>query len=271
MANWTLPDDVAPSASPVYKDADGIQLRLHVFQPDGDRPLRPGIVFFHGGGWTGGTPAQFYPQCHYLASRGMVAASCEYRLAEQHGTTPIECVKDARSAMRWLRRNAERFALDPDRLAAGGGSAGGHLAAACATLEGLDEADEDPVASCVPEALVLFNPVLDNGPEGGFGHERVQDYWQRFSPAHNVSAPMPPAIIFLGTRDHLIPVKTILRFQEEMQKAGARCELRLYDDAEHGFFNPARGDGSAFRRTLAEADAFLASLGLLSGPPRIEA
>ncbi len=189
----------------VYKTVDEIQLKLHVFRPkDKDSAERlPAIVFFFGGGWNGGTPRQFFPQSDYLASRGMVAISAEYRTKNNGGVTPFECVNDAKSAIRYVRAHAERLGIDPNKLAAGGGSAGGHLAAATGTLKGLEAKGEDIAVSSRPNAMVLFNPVYDNGPDG-YGYSRVKDRYREISPMHNISAGTPPAIVFFGTEEKLV-------------------------------------------------------------------
>ncbi len=144
---------------------------LCIFNPPGHASgyKTPAIVFFHGGGWNAGGPSQFFNQFRHLASRGMMAISAEYRLGKKHGTTPRECVQDGKSALRWVRSHAAQLGIDPDLLAAGGGSAGGHVAAAAALIEGFNETDEDLTVSCRPNTLVLFNPVIDNGPNG-YGH-----------------------------------------------------------------------------------------------------
>ena len=211
-------DKPQPTRKVLYKTVGDVSLSLHLFEPEGHKASdrRPAIVFFFGGGWTGGSPGQFYPHCAYLASRGMIAAAAEYRVKKQHGTEPYECVRDGKSAVRFLRSHAKQLGIDPNRIAAGGGSAGGHVAAATATLKAFNQKDEDTTVSCVPNALVLFNPVYDNGPEG-YGHSRVKAHWQEFSPMHNIAKGMPPAIVFLGTKDKLIPVKTGEAFRDAMK------------------------------------------------------
>jgi len=262
-------DRPQPGKRILYKtttDAKGnkVELHLHLFLPEGHKATdkRPAIVFFFGGGWVGGSPSQFYPQAAHLASRGMVAMAAEYRVGKAHGTTPKECVADGKSAIRYVRRHADELGIDPDRLVAGGGSAGGHVAAATATITAFDEPGEDTATSAVPNALVLFNPVYDNGPEG-YGYDRVKDYWRRISPLQNIRKGMPPAIVFLGTKDKLIPVATGKAFQAEMQRVGSRSDLMLYEGQGHGFFNFGRGGGESYTRTVAQMDAFLTSLGWL--------
>jgi acetyl esterase/lipase len=259
-----------PESSLVYKKTEEGDLQIHIFNPPDhdERSPRPAIVFFHGGGWNGGSPGQFYPHCRYLASRGMVAISAEYRLKTVHGTTPIECVKDGKSAVRWLRSHAADLGIDLGRLAAGGGSAGGHVAAAAGTLTGYDEPDEDVHVSSRPDALVLFNPVYDNGPNG-YGYERVKAYYESISPFHNITGNAPPTVVFLGTEDRLIPVATTEEYKARMEAAGCRCDLHLYAGQPHGFFNYREGQNEYYARTVREADRFLAALGYVEGPPTL--
>ncbi len=259
-----------PTRKVVYKSVGESELALHVFEPDGHKPGagRPGIVFFFGGGWNGGTPGQFYQHCAYLASRGMWAASAEYRTKKSHRTTPAECVKDGKSAIRYVRAHAAELGIDPDRVAAGGGSAGGHVAATTAAITAFDEKGEDTTVSAIPNALVLFNPVYDNGPKG-YGHDRVKDYWESFSPMHNIREGIPPAIVFLGTKDKLIPVATAETFKKKMETVGARSDLHLFEGQPHGFFNYGRNGGTSYRKTVFLADKFLAALGWLEGDPTI--
>ena len=188
----------------------------------------------------------------------MVGITAAYRLRNEHGTTPFECVADAKGAVRWVREHALELRIDPDRIAAAGGSAGGHIAAAAAVLPGVDD-DEGAPVSCRPDALVLFNAVFDNGP-GGFGHARFGDRYREISPLHNFRSGAPPTLVLLGTEDALVPVQAAQRYQARMREVGARCELRLYEGQTHGFFNRQRSP-EMYRATTAAMDAFLADLG----------
>jgi acetyl esterase len=259
----TLLADATPDQSPVYKSVDDIDLQIHLFLPAAQPKPHAAIVFFFGGGWRNGTPSQFYPHCHHLAQRGMLAAAAEYRVEKKHATPPSACVEDGKSALRYLRHNAADLHLDPTRLAAGGGSAGGHVAAAAANCPGFDCPNDDLSISARPDALVLFNPVFDNGPDG-WGHTQVKDYWQDISPRHNIGPHSPPTAVFLGTEDPLIPVTTAEGYRTQMQKDGGRCDLHLYKGQPHGFFNFRQGDNPYFTQTLETADRFLVSLGYLA-------
>ena len=151
-----------------YKQIGDVKLSLHIFSPKSHKPSdkTPAIVFFFGGGWNGGTTSQFATHCQYLASRGMVAAVADYRVKSRHKTSPFECVMDGKSAVRWLRANADKLGIDPNRIAAGGGSAGGHVAAATGTVPGLEqtyakgETGEDKTISCKPNALADRKSVV---------------------------------------------------------------------------------------------------------------
>ena len=253
-----------------YKTIGDVTLAVDIFVPNNHQASdrRPAALFFFGGGWSSGSMSQFAPHARYLASRGMVGMVADYRVSSRHKATPFESVKDAKSAVRWLRSNALRLGVDPNRIAVGGGSAGGPLAAATATIEALNEASDDLSVSAVPNALLLFNPVYDNGP-GGFGHKQFQDRYPEISPIHNIRRGMPPAVVFLGTRDALIPVATGRLFQEKMRGVGSRSELFLYEGQSHGFFNESSSP-KHYYETVLETDRFLTSLGFLSGKPTIE-
>ncbi|MCP4192331.1 MAG: alpha/beta hydrolase [Planctomycetaceae bacterium] len=254
----------------IYKQFPNAELNLYIFHPRGHQPTdrRPAAVFFFGGGWNGGTPKQFEPHCRYLASRGMVAITADYRVATRHGTTPFDAVKDGKSAIRWIRANAARLGIDSKRIAAGGGSAGGHVAAATGNIRGLENQNEQLAISSIPNALLLFNPVYDNGP-GGYGYERVKSDYQQISPFHNLRTGAPPTVVFFGTQDSLVPVATAVEYEKRMKMVGSRCETYFYEGQEHGFFNEYRHDGKYFRKTVIEMDRFLNSLGWLQGPPTL--
>jgi len=265
--------DLKGATAEIYKNASGDDLYLYVFSPEDHDPAqdsRPAIVFFFGGGWNGGSPTQFEQHSRYLASRGMIGVVADYRVKSRQKTGPRECVQDGKSAVRYLRTNAKRLGIDPDRLAAGGGSAGGHVATATGMIDGLEEPGEATDVSSKPNALALFNPVYNNGPEDGWGHDRVKDYWQEISPAHNITKDDPPAIVFLGTEDPLIPVSIAEKFDADMKAAGLKSELHLYDGQPHGFFNESKGKREIFFDTLRKMDHFFVDLGWLKGEPKEE-
>ncbi|MBN2507880.1 MAG: sulfatase-like hydrolase/transferase [Verrucomicrobia bacterium] len=270
-AHAAAADADAEAETVTYKHAGARDLRLFIEKPADWKPAdrRPAVVFFFGGGWVGGSPAQFLKQSQYLATRGMVGFRAEYRVIPRGDAGPptLACA-DAKSAMRYVRAHAAELGVDSQRIAAAGGSAGGHLAAFTALVPGLDDPQDDLGVSCKPNALLLFNPVFNNGP-GHWGHARVGDRYRDFSPAHHVASNAPPTVVFLGDQDRLIPVPALRDFEAQMTRAGARCDAHVYPGAGHGFFNRDTPRGAWFTRTLFDADKFLLSLGWLQGEPTL--
>ncbi|MFN0109442.1 MAG: alpha/beta hydrolase [Blastocatellia bacterium] len=263
------PTSLPGAESRVYKSIGEVKLYLHVFRSS-ERPKTekiPAIVFFFGGGWNSGAVTQFAKHSEYLASRGMVAVLADYRVKSRHGVTPVECVADAKSAIRWVRTHAKEFGIDANRIVAAGGSAGGHLAASTALVKSLDEKSEDTKISSVPNALALFNPALDlSAPRL---REMIGEQTLEISPLHQVRQGAPPTIIFHGTGDTTVPFKQAEDFCAAMKKQNARCELKAYQGRAHGFFNVGRGDGEDYFSTLRALDEFLISLGYLKGSPTL--
>lgn len=272
-------DRLAKARTEVYKTVGDTQLKLFVFEPAGHKATdkRSAVVFFFGGGWNAGSPGQFAPHAEHLASRGMVAICADYRVYSRHKAQVSDCVSDTKSAIRWVRSHAAKLGIDSNRIAAGGGSAGGHLAAAVATLDGFDEKDEDKSISSRPNALLLFNPALDLTPEG-FGRraddkkadnfrERLGSDAKSLSPTHNIKSGGPPTILFHGRGDTTVPFKQAEEFARRMKEAGNRCDLEGYEGQPHGFFNFGRNENKFYNDTLAKSDAFLVSLGWLKPAP----
>jgi acetyl esterase len=260
-----------------FKQTPQGPLELVVDYPANWKPTdaRPAIVFFFGGGWMHGSIDQFARQATYLAGRGMVAIRADYRVASRQHTEPNAAVEDGRSALRWVRVHAKDLGIDPNLLAAAGGSAGGLLAACTAQCPLDAPIGEDTSVSPRPNALVLFNPVVDivgimesPHPEAVLRHfpALMQDatLQRLISPLWHVARADPPALLLFGALDsELGPARSYIR---AMTAAGVRAELFTADGAHHGFFNHSPW----YERTLYRTDEFLASLGYLKGLPAIK-
>lgn len=248
----------------VYKKIDTTELHLKIYYPNNYTQGKsyPSIVFFFGGGWITGSFNQFQEHAKYLATKGMIAITADYRFQKRDHTTPFEAIADGRSAIRYLRQHAPQLGIDPHKLAAGGGSAGGQIAAA-ADLTPDHNKNEDLTISSRPDALVLFNPVFNNGP-GNYGYDRIGARYKEVSPFHNIKPGAAPSIIFFGTKDQLVTVDTARAYQEVMKKNGNRCDLFFYEGQVHGFFNyHPSGDSYYYLLTLSKATAFLKSMGYI--------
>ncbi len=263
------PPDIQDAAVVTFKEVKGVALRAWIFTPDGHQASdsRPAMVFFFGGGWRAGSPSHFERQARVLQSRGMVAVLADYRVLNRHGTKIGDAVEDAKSAIRWVRAHAGEWGIDPTRIGAAGGSSGGHLAAATATLPGFEAVAEDAGISSAPNALFLFNPALVIASVEGVWDpgDRLQDRVARppvdLSPFHHVDSDTPRTVIVHGTADETVPFGTAAAYCARMTQVGGDCRLVPYEDAGHGFFN---GD-PYYEQTLHELVQFLERQGWLGG------
>ncbi len=263
-ATVKLTDAKVLTADHVYKKTPEGELTLHGFFPADWKPTdkRPVIVFFFGGGWKSGAFTQFVPQAEYFASRGIVAFSADYRIESKHKTKPDAAVEDAKTAIRWVRANAAELGVDPDKVIASGGSAGGHLAASTALVEKFDAAD-DPKASCKPNVLVLFNPVL-NAKGLTIGGSDGSNIAEAISPTLFLTKDAPPCVHFFGTGDAMLDQGK--EYVEKCKELGVKADLYTAAGQPHGFFNREPW----LRVTTRKADEFLIGLGYLKGRPALE-
>jgi acetyl esterase/lipase len=246
-----------------YKKTKQGDLEVVVHYPPGwkETDKRPGIVFFFGGGWASGKIEQFEPQAKHLAGRGMVAARADYRVKSRHNVTPKECVEDAKSAVRWMRQNAAKLGVAPNRIVAAGGSAGGHIAACTALTPGLDAEGEDAKISSIPNALVLFNPVLrfSGIPELMGRIDKDEALGKAISPTLHLKKDSPPTLILFGTADRLAAMGD--EFMKKSKELGHRAELFTAEGQPHGFFNRSPW----LEKTTQRMDEFLVAIGYLEG------
>ncbi len=239
-----------------YKQTEQAELKIHVHFPPGWKAddKRPAILFFFGGGWNTGNIRQFEKQARHMAQLGMVAARADYRVRKRHGVRPDACVEDARSAVRWLRSNSSRLGVDPNRIVAAGGSSGGHIAACTALTPGLEAQGEDHAVSSMPNAMVLFNPVLRVSATAVGGDEKLA---KQISPTLHVAKSTPPALLLYGKKDRLL--QHGIEYGRAAKKAGCRAEMYLAEGVGHGFFNRSPW----MERTLQRVNAFLVALGFI--------
>ena len=261
-AAFTYPPEFAGVRSEVYRTVGDTELRLWFFGEAEEGHPKPAIVFFFGGGWNSGSPAQFERQAKHFAERGMIAMVADYRVKSRNQTPAVECVKDGKAAIAWVRKHAKRLGINPERIAAAGGSAGGHVAATTGTLTGFGSDER-------PNAMILFNPVLTLadldgwkakgfGVKGRLGVEKAED----LSPSHHIGKHTPPTLILHGDKDTTVLLPSVQVFEARMKKESRPCKLVVYPGAGHGFFNR----GPSYDETLAETDQFLVDLGWINTP-----
>jgi acetyl esterase len=250
----------------IYKTSANVERKMEIYFPPHHDPANakvPGLILFHGGGWKGGSLSQFRVACAYFASRGLVCATAEYQmLGKDAKTLPAGesykrvCIIDAKSAIRWFKQNAASLGIDPARIIAGGGSAGGHISALATMNPGLnDPADPQDIDTSVV-AYLWFNPA--------FALDDSKD--PEIDILTHMNAKLPPAIVFFGDKDEWKKGWDIAH--EKWKKLGATSiDLRIAAGQSHSFFNK-----DPWRTvTLIAADKFLVKLGLLTGEPTLKA
>lgn len=258
----------------VYSDELGrdVHLRAYVHQPPG-RVLGaklPVVVIFHGGGWVANDPTYWFPLSFYLASRGVVAINVQYRLYGAHKSGPEAGVKDALSAVRWVRQNAGELGVDGDKLVALGDSAGGHLTLATALITDLsDERGTAAQTSSVPQALYTLYPVvMTTGPvmlSLPFAHPDPTLGHPGLSPLLLLKPErqLPPTVLWQGTADASVlnPPNLAKEFCQTANAlaGGTRCHFVAYPGAGHAFIEEAIGEGAETRGHYREIAANVAS------------
>lgn len=193
----------SPPDSIVYKETLQEDLKMYFNYPDDweKKDQRPIIIYFSGGGWVNNSIGQFGQDAEYFAKRGLVTARVDYRVKNRHGTMPDKCVEDAKSAVRWVRENAYTLGIDPNKIVAAGGSAGGHMAICTWVVEGLDVKEENLSVSSKPNLLLLYNPVLRTNSDEFTERIGTKEMAEKLSPNDHLKPDLPPMILFFGTDD----------------------------------------------------------------------
>ena len=248
-----------------YKQAPEGELRIYFKMPEGwlENDKRPVMVFFFGGGWSGGSPFACVREAEHFAKRGVVVGLADYRVRNRQGTMLDKCAEDARSAVRWVRANCAKLGADPDRLIVGGGSAGGHIAACTAIAEAPNSGTDDQGISCLPNALLLYYPVasLVDGSRG-FAFQRLlgEDLARKLSPAQNVTKTWPKTVMFSGTAD--IELANGILLHDKAKALEIPFELYLAEGHGHGV---ARTEPRDFA-WLDYATDFFKRIGIIDHP-----
>jgi acetyl esterase len=235
----------------VYARPGGRDLLMDAYLPEGDGPF-PAAIIIHGGGWEAGDKVTYVsPIFEPLAKSRVAWFSIDYRLTP-YVRVPDQ-LEDVRAAIRYVRQHAERFHVDPNRLAIIGESASGHLVAQVAS---------EPCPDCTVQAVVSFYGVYDfthwtNGEDWQrqmvariFGDDLPQAA-ERYSPIEHVTSSLPPMLLIQGTKDELYP--GTLEYAARLKKVGARYELVLLDGAPHGMENwEGHSEWSFYKKKLTE-------------------
>lgn len=230
----------------VYGTGGGRDLQAAIYVPKrGDGPF-PAVVFVHGGGWRGGSAIHFSRQSMILAEAGYVCICIEYRLS---GEAPFPAqIEDVKCAVRFMRAHADKYKVDADRIAVGGGSAGGHLALLAASSGGVEEFEGDGGwggYSSAVQAAGGFNPAVKIEGKGrgsvlqliGAGYTEAPDRYRAAEPETWLDPNDPPVIIMHGTADRIVPYGEAVHYISALRSNGVPAELYTDFDVDHAWFN----------------------------------
>jgi len=205
----------------------------------------PAVVIIHGGGFTGGKrdAARELNVGGNLARHGYIGMSIEYLLSEHNSVSWPRNLYDCKTAVRWLRVNAERLQVDTAHIGVIGGSAGGHLSAMVgmtAPADGLDPKEPFGDVSCQVQCAVdMYGPAefKEGRPLSMLGktYQEAPELYKQASPLTYVRKDNPPLLILHGTADKLVPVAQSQMLADALQKAGAVHELVIVEGAPHSF------------------------------------
>lgn len=252
----------------VYKTSAGKERRIEIYFPPNHDPAKakvPGMIFFHGGAWLGGTLDEFRNTCAYFASRGLVCATVDYQMLKitkaEAGKLPegethkSVCVIDAKSAIRWFKQHAVEFGMDPERIITGGSSAGGHISALATMNPDLNDPNDPKDVDTNVAAYIWINPAF----------HRTDAKAPAIDLMHHLKADLPPTIVFFGQKDGWKKGWDVAH--EKWKSLGNRSiDLQIAPGEDHGYFNHSRQWETV---TLIAADRFLVRHGFLRGEPTL--
>jgi len=257
----------------VYGVGGGLPLLLDLYLPDKAQQPHPAVIFVYRWGGGGQARRHFAKQAVYLAEQGIASAIISYR-SSGPATFPSS-IEDAKAAVRWVRANAEEYGINPDEIAAAGGSAGAQLAALLGTSGGATELEGiggNGTYSSTVNLVIAFNGMFDmtelyestmHAGNHGFAGvleayaggtlKQIPEVFKAASPTSYIDELDPPVLLLHGTGDKIVPFEQSLRFKQKLEAAGVPVELLAADGAGHGFFNKS----PHFQETLERMEEFI--------------
>lgn len=220
-----LPTDSVKSKTFTYKTLPDTSLQLTVFYPEHVSGKLPAMIMFHGGAWRVGSRKVMFPFCEYFAKRGIITVSASYRLLKEGQDTTegiAICIKDAKSAVRWVKEHAAELQIDTNKIALSGGSSGGHLATMCAFDDKINDPLDNKKTSSKAGTLVLLNPAYP-------------PFNPRIMPFGLVTRSSTSAFFVYGTNDPLRKPGKL--FLDELVSKNNKAEIWYAPNQKHAFFN----------------------------------
>jgi acetyl esterase/lipase len=232
-----------------YRKIKDRELQMDLVMPPGKGPF-PAVLGVHGGGWRSGSRQDLAKLTNLLAQKGFVAATISYRLAPE-SRFPAQ-IHDVKAAVRWLRKHADTYKIDPKRIGAVGFSAGGHLVSllgATDETDGLDGKDGKGQPSSRVQAVVSFfgptdliNKSWTNQVEDfylvpflGVSYEKGKEVYEKASPLKYVTKDDPPFLFIHGDKDTLVGLHHSRDMRKKLMDVGVHAELMIVKGAGHGW------------------------------------
>lgn len=268
---FQLPAGVELKPDLVYAHVGSRALHLDLYLPKNGSGPHPAVVYIHGGGWNKGNKNAFRRQAAYMATKGFAGACIEYRLSTE-AKYPA-AIYDSKAAVRWVRANAAKYGINPERIGAAGGSAGGQLVALLGVTNEAPEfegKEGDRSVSSRVSAVAAFNPALDLADFGkrhpantinlvvqylGVPYAQNPALWESASPTDHVSSNAVPFLFLHGDADTTVPYQQTVDMVKKLKAAGVHAELFTAPGAKHGFFNRPPW----FEPTLKRMESFFQS------------
>lgn len=245
-----VPDDVAFEAGIEYANPDGQHLQLNVARPKTGSAPFPAVVCIHGGGFRAGRRESYDGLIVRLAQKGYVAVTVSYRLAPKYPFPAA--VHDCKAAVRWVRANAAKYKIDPDRIGVTGSSAGGHLAQFLGVTANVPEFEGDGgnpgVSSKVACVVNVYGPSDFTRSYGksvdaaevlplflGGNLEAARQQHVRASPLYWVTPDAAPTLCVHGTEDRYVAHEQAVWLVDRLKASAVEAELLTLQGAGHGF------------------------------------
>lgn len=231
-----------------YRRANGVELKIDVYQSRSNEGPAPTFIYYHGGGWVGGSKEANVLRLLPYLEEGWTAVNVQYRLGDV--SLAPAAVEDSLCALRWVVRNAGQYGFDTDRLVVSGNSAGGHLALTTGMIPseaGLDRqclGDETPKVAAVVNwyGITDVNDLLHGVNQKSYAvrwlgaQPDMTEIAERVSPVSYVRSDLPPIISIHGDADPTVPYNHAIQLHRLLDRAEVTNELVTVPNGRHGGF-----------------------------------
>ena len=249
-AAWasTVQNDFRVISDITYRQANGVELKIDVYQSRNDEGPAPTFIYYHGGGWVGGNKEANVLRLLPYLEQGWAAVNVQYRLGNV--SLAPAAVEDSLCALRWVVRNAEQYGFDPEKLVVSGNSAGGHLALTTGMIPSEAGLDRQCLGSETPDVAAIVNwygitdvgDLLSGVNEKSYAvrwlgsQSNIHEIADRVSPLKYIRADLPPIITIHGDADPIVPYNHAVQLHRGLDQAEIVNQLLTVPNGLHGGF-----------------------------------